>query len=383
MNKSGIQFDLAITSLAINDTFVAKKVLEIESEIDKLSDQLLMHTALGIRSPRDAEDYLSLFHIATAVGTMSDVAGNIAEIVVSGRNPFSKRNTMFLFMHEFIDAVKISENSPLVGSEEKDLDVQEIMGIDIMALRRGEKISLEHNIPFQPGDVLYLRGPLPNVIIFAELARGHLSSLEEARKLLAESEIEEPDESDLRPFEAKLLRMLDFASLMLDLSFLVHIESGDVYKKAVMSFEELIDRTLVEYNKDLMEAFKKGEISEDDAVGLLKLGHELEIMADAANHLAFGASKRKAMGRELLKDIIGETEEPISLIPIMPGSPFVGKTIRNAELETEVSGEVFDVIALRRKGRVIPFPDEDTILRAGDMLIIKTYQETDEEEEHD
>ena len=340
-----------------------------------------MHTALGIRSPRDAEDYLSLFHIATAVGTMSDVAGNIAEIVVSGKNPFSKRNTMFLFMHEFIDAVKINENSPLIGSEEKDLDIQEVMGIDIMALRRGEKVLLGHDVPFEVGDVLYLRGPLPNVIIFAELARGHLKSLEEARKLLSESEIEEPDESDLKPYEAKLLRMIDFASLMLDLSFLVHIEAGDVYKKAVMSFEELIDRTLAEFNKDLMVSFKEGNVSEDDIVSLLKLGHELEIMADAANHLAFGAGKRKLRGRDLLRDIIGESEEPISLIPVVLGSPFVGKTIRDAELETEVSGEVFDVIALRRKGRVIPFPDEDIVLRPGDMLIIKMYQETEEEEE--
>ncbi len=380
MSRSSIQFDLAIASLATNDDFLARRVVEMEASIDNLTNQLLMHTALGIRSPKDAEELLPLFHVSRAVGAMSDVAGNISEIVLAGNNPFKERNTIFLFMHEFLDAVPVNETSCIVGSQEKDLDLQETLGIDIVAIRRDDQLLLGHAVDFKNDDIIYIRGPLPNVIVFSELVRGHLSSLEEAKKLLSSLQLEEPQD-DLRSYEAKLLRLIDFASLMLDLSFLVHLDPAREYRSAITAFEDLVDRTLREYYKDLLEAYAEKIISESESVGLLKLGTELEMMADYAFQLAFGPHKKKGSGELLLQDIMEGTSEGVEVIPISINSPYVNKSIREAELETEISGEVFNVIALRRKGKIVPFPDEDIRLKPGDILIIKVYHDEEISEE--
>ena len=39
------------------------------------------------------------------------------------------------------------------------------------------------------------------------------------------------------------------------------------------------------------------------------------------------------------------------------------------------------MIALRRKGKIVPFPDEDIRLKPGDILIIKVYHDEEISEE--
>ncbi|MCE7737730.1 MAG: hypothetical protein GPJ54_22755 [Candidatus Heimdallarchaeota archaeon] len=66
------------------------------------------------------------------------------------------------------------------------------------------------------------------------------------------------------------------------------------------------------------------------------------------------------------------------IIKIRPNSPYVGKSVWDAEVEIKFSGEVFDVIAIRRRKELIPYPDENEKLQIGDIIIVKSYNEESE-----
>ena len=75
--------------------------------------------------------------------------------------------------------------------------------------------------------------------------------------------------------------------------------------------------------------------------------------------------------------------EQIETIKINYGSPYINKSVWDAEVEIKFSGEVFDVIAIRRKKKLIPYPDESEKLQIGDILIVKTYNEDGEIQENE
>ena len=184
---ASLQLDLALASISINDTILAKYVLEMEKEVDETANQLFIHTMLSARRPKEAQDNLIFIHIGNLVNVISDIAGNIAEIVIEGINPFKDRNNLFLYMHEFVDTAVVGSKSILIGKMEEDLHIQQLLGIDIMAIKRNNEILLGYQHELEANDVIYLRGPSANVAIFSELVRGHIKDYNVAEKLLKQS----------------------------------------------------------------------------------------------------------------------------------------------------------------------------------------------------
>ena len=382
MNKASLQLDLAIASLATNDVLLAERVLDIEEELDELVNQLYIHAALSARSPKEASDILIYFHIGNATNTISDIAGNIAELVIERINPFKGRNTIFLFMHEFIDSVKITTNSILTGKNEEDLMLQDIFGIDIMAIKREDKILLGFKHTLEPNDILFLRGSSTNVPIFSELARGHINDMGLARAMLNVAKIEE-SQNNLFPHEEKFIKMLNSAMLIIDLGFLTHINTENTLLDTIQRSENFVDSLHKDIIKDVLKASHELKISEIEALGMLKLASEIEMLADAGYYLAFGVDSTGESKLNLLKKVMEDTEESFEINPIIANSPYVGKTIHEAELETKLSEAVFDVEVLKRRNEIIQFPKDDIVLKTGDILFVKYYNNAEEFKEED
>ena len=382
MNKASLQLDLAIASLATNDALLAERVLDIEEELDELVNQLYVHAALSARSPKEANNILIYFHIGNSTNTISDIAANIAELVIEKINPFKERNTIFLFMHEFIDSVKISANSILIGKNEEDLMLQDIFGIDIMAIKREDKILLGFKHTIELDDILFLRGSSTNVPIFSELARGHINDFETARKLLSIAKVEEI-QNNLLPHEEKFIKMLNSAMLIIDLGFLTHINTESALLETIRRSENFVDSLHKDIIKDILMASRDKKLSEIEALGMIKLSSEVEMLADAGYYLAFGVESTGESKLNLLKKVMEETEESFEIIPITANSPYLGKTVHEAELETEFSEAVFDVEVLKRRNEIIQFPKDDIILKTGDILFVKYYNNAEEFEEEE
>ena len=391
-SKTNLQLDLALASISINDVVLAKYVLEMEKEVDEIANQLFIHTMLSARRPKEAQDNLVFIHIGNLVNVISDISGNIAEIVIDGTNPFKDRNNLFLYMHEFVDKAVVAPESIVIGNKEEDLHIQQLFGIDIMAIKRKDEILLGYQHEIEAEDVLYLRGPSANVAIFSELVRGHIKEYKIAEKMLKHSIIMQ-NPIELRPYEQKLLKIINLTTLMIDLGFLVQMNPPLGIRSTLQEYEKQIDDLLKEFQKDLLKNNKEGALNENELLGLFKLSSEFEMCSDAIINVGLGLRTERSYTQTVLKEALSTAEDDINLIVIKNNSPYLGKSVREAENETEFSGEVFDIELIKRKNTIIPFPPDNTKIELGDMLVIKSYhnsegleedeEDEEEEEEHE
>ena len=381
-SKTSLQFDLALAAVSISDTVLAKHVLNMEHEIDETINQLFIHTMLSARKPKDASDNLLFIHVGNLVNFISDVSSNVAEIVLEGINPFKDRNNLFLYMHEFIDKAQVSENSVLIGKTEEDLQIQQMIGIDIMAIKRGEEILLGSQHTIETNDLLYLRGPSSNVAIFSELVRGRIIDLKLAENMLKHSVmLESPIQ--LRPYEQKLLKIINLTSLMIDLGFLVQMNPPLGIRETLKEYEIQIDELLKAVQRDILKSFQKDEITENEALGLMKLSSEFEMCSDAILTMGLGTRLDKSSMQNVIKEALSTAEDDINMIVVSQKSPYLGKTVHEVEMETEFSGEVFDIELIKRKNKIIPYPPENTKIELDDMIVIKSYHNSEDREEDD
>ncbi|MFV2014731.1 MAG: potassium channel family protein, partial [Candidatus Heimdallarchaeota archaeon] len=172
MNLAILQFDLAFAAVAMNDKQLAEKVLEMEEELDEIIQNLYQHTALSIRSHKDAEDLNLYFHLGSALNTISDASANIAEIVTQNINSFIGNDALIDALHDTVDAVGIDSTSKFFNQCEKDLDLKEKLGVDIMALKRGNDIIFGNEEKYLDNDIVYLRGPNPAIEIVKQYNLG-------------------------------------------------------------------------------------------------------------------------------------------------------------------------------------------------------------------
>lgn len=384
-SKTSLQFDLALAAVSISDVVLAKHVLNMEHEIDDTLNQLFIHTILSARKPKEATDNLLFIHVGNLVNFISDVSSNVAEIVLEGINPFKDRNNLFLYMHEFVDKAIVGNQSVLIGKTEEDLQVQQMIGIDIMAIKRGDIILLGSQHVLEKNDTLYLRGPSTNVTIFGEVVRGHITDLTVAENMLKHSVVlESPIE--LRSYELKLLKIINLTSLMIDLGFLVQMNPPLGIRDTLRDYEGQIDELLKGVQRDILKSFQQSEISENEALGLMKLSTEFENCSDAILTMGAGTRHDKSYMQTVMKEALSTAEDDINLITVGNNSPYLGKTVRAVEQETEVSGEVFDIELIKRKNKIIPYPPENTKIELGDLIVIKSYhnsEELDEDEDED
>ncbi len=380
ISKTKIQFDLAIAALIHNDISLANYIFEMEKEIAILTEDIFIYNSLGIRSPNDAKDLLPYFFIAKSINDISKQSANLAEIVTQSKNPLNETSKLKQSIKEFVDRIEIPSSSPLIGKNEDFLDLQERLGIDIMALKRSNQIFLGNDYEFQGYDVLYLRGPKTNVKIFQLFLEGKINSIEEVR-----SELQEPNDEqviDLNPIEKTLGRLINFTSLIIDLGLYVQINHEKSYYKAINDFENLIDRGFLELSNHVLDYYKNEKLRKPESYAFLRMGMELEILADSIFGLALRTNKNRVLeALDLMDDVLEESEEDIDVIVIDQLSPYLNKSIWEAEIETQYSGNVFDVLTLTRKGKVIPYPDSSTRLQSGDSLMIKIYNDSYELDE--
>ena len=380
MNLAILQFDLAFAAVAMNDKALGKKVLDMEKEVDEIVQSMFRHTALSIRSHKDAEELNLYFHLGSALNTISDASANIAEIVTENINSFIDNDDLIDALHDTVDAIPVDPNSKFFNQTEKNLDLKEKLGVDIMALKRGDDIIFGNEETYLENDVLYIRGANPAIEIVKDLNSGKIPDIKSARQILIDYKPHKV-KKELPALEQKLVRIINNTNLMIDLALIYQIEANEVYLKTLDNFENIQDNLLLGLYNDLLEAYKNDEISKPRSFAYHTIGSEMEIISDAVLFLASRKKGKNPWRGSMIKKIIDESMEQIETIKIEADSPYLNKSVWDAEVEIKFSGEVFDVIAIRRKKKLIPYPDESEKLQIGDILIVKTYNEDSEIEE--
>ncbi|MHA2362867.1 MAG: potassium channel family protein [Candidatus Hodarchaeales archaeon] len=376
-NICSLILDLAYSTVIFQSPKLQKEVYRLEVELDSLVMQLEIQIMLATRDLEDAEANISFLRIGQALNRISDAAADIASIFSLNKAGLPEIvRTVIEQSDEPISRIRIRPECWL-GLFYKGIDqLEEFFGLDLMALHR-DKWIFSRELPkvktLMTQDRLIVRGPLNALNVLKKTARGHLLSEDEILSQLEEKVIEIPiikfDSPLERKIVQKLLKLKDKSELSINLAFSALLLNDKQLANEVMRLEKELDH--LDRSLGLQALTLKSEtIEQQERIwNLIRLSKALEEIADAGSWL-IEPFRLDVELHPLLKDIVQEPDEKISLYEVSEDSEAVNTTIN--EFELAVLG--MWVVAVHRVEKGYLFdPPENYKIKANDTLIIRAY----------
>ena len=164
-----------------------------------------------------------------------------------------------------------------------------------------------------------------------------------------------------------VLEIKDKSELMVDLAYSSLLYDNKIIAKEVYDLENLIDSLFQKIQKDSLEEVKKGKLSVNSALTLMRLAQAGEEIADAAQEIV-DVELRDVELHPILKLSVRESDEILTKIQVNSNSILCGKTLGKLKLGSETG---MMVIAMRHKNRWLYGPDKNTRIDKDDILFAK------------
>ncbi|HEC96315.1 MAG TPA: hypothetical protein ENI59_01385 [Euryarchaeota archaeon] len=160
--------------------------------------------------------------------------------------------------------------------------------------------------------------------------------------------------------------------LIVDLAYSALIYKAEEIIPEIFNLEDYIDSGFRELFERLLEEYKTGRISRDEAYAYMTFARSLEEIADSAYILA----KNLLHGYKphpIIKTIIEESETSLTVLYVPIGSKAVNKSIGEI---IEKYGKGVEIIAVKTGEHWIYKPDDKFTIREGSFLIVKGSEES-------
>jgi uncharacterized protein with PhoU and TrkA domain len=134
---SEAMIDLVQYAFIYNNEEIADHVLEMEARLDKvhLNFQLAV---LKLKGERPAEGVLGLIHLALAAEQLADAAGKMATWVKRGLSAHPITRIALEEAEETVVSAEIKDASILVGKSLGEIGLEDDIGMQVIAIKRGE-----------------------------------------------------------------------------------------------------------------------------------------------------------------------------------------------------------------------------------------------------
>ncbi len=166
--------------------------------------------------------------------------------------------------------------------------------------------------------------------------------------------------------EEILLEMKNLSELMVDLAYSALLYNNREIAEEVNHLEDRVDEL---HESLLMQTLR--EVEErgcvEKALIMLRISRSIEVIADSAKTIA-DVVLRDVEPHEVIRESIRESEITITLGRVTPTSILANRTLGDLNLASETG---MWVIAIKRGRRWIFGPNENTLIRPGDLLIAK------------
>ncbi|RLG94461.1 potassium channel protein [Candidatus Bathyarchaeota archaeon] len=178
---SELMIDLAYSSALFNNAELARDVLELERKVDNLALLLKMNVMIAARDAEDAKDLLGVSLVSSAADKISDAAADIAYLVLHGIGIHPAVREAFKRVEEQLGRFVVKRDSILSGKSLKELRLASRIGVDIIAIRRGNDwiIDPKGGDKILEGDILIARGAPSGIEELGRLAEGISRRLED------------------------------------------------------------------------------------------------------------------------------------------------------------------------------------------------------------
>jgi uncharacterized protein with PhoU and TrkA domain len=176
---SELMIDLAYSAALFNNKALAEEVIQLEKRMDDLVYVLSMNLMLAARDKNDAETLAGVSKIGNLTNNISDAAADIAGLVLNdiGVHPIVRE--VFKRAEEHLARMLIAENSWITGKTIYDLGLAAEVGVDIIAIRRGEHWFINPDKELlMPKDVILARGTASGLEKLKRIAAGEAESFD-------------------------------------------------------------------------------------------------------------------------------------------------------------------------------------------------------------
>ena len=367
-NTSELMVDLAYAALFYNSEDFSEEVFRLEELLNDLVFDMRTLAILAARSPADSEQMAGILQVVQDIEKIGNAAYDIAKIVVKKLGIPPELLQDLPAAEEITSRVRIEPESTLDGRSLEELDLPVETGMRPIAVRSGSDWNYdpEPEDVLREGDVLFLQGPPEGVAEIWELA-GAAPPIP-ADEILEESQGEAAgDGEDLSELERAvdiLIEMKNLSEVAVGLAYsaLLYYDAG--LAREVVAIEDEMDE--MRYRIERWVLLSARHIEDPSRLrGILHLATASEAIADCAQEMVWIVEKGEEV-HPVLSAAVGESDEVVLKLTVVPGSPADGRTLGSLHLETETG---MYVLAINRGGRWTYRPRDTYALKGGDSLL--------------
>ena len=173
-DTSELVIDLAYASILFDSENMANQVQSLEEKMDKLLYHIRLNALMAARSVEDAEQLAGILQVANAAESISNAAGDIADIINTDKKHRAFLSRILADADEKTAIATIKPDSSLAGKSIKELGVESETGARIIAVRRprGWVYDPDDHFILSEGDQLVLIGVEDGYRYIQECAEG-------------------------------------------------------------------------------------------------------------------------------------------------------------------------------------------------------------------
>ena len=359
-NTSELMVDLAYAALFYNSEDFSEEVFRLEERLNDLVYDMRSLAILAARSPADSEQMAGILQVVQDIEKIGNAAYDIAKIVVKKLGIPPELLQDLPAAEEITSRVSIKPESTLDGRSLEELDLPVETGMRPIAVRSG----LEWNYDPDPedvlraGDVLFLQGPPEGVAEIRRLAG------EEPLVAADGTPVNGENLSELERAVDILIEMKNLSEVAVGLAYsaLLYYDAG--LAREVVAIEDEMDEMRYRLERWVLLAARRVEDA-SRLRGVLHLATASEAIADCAMEMVWIVEKGEEV-HPVLSAAVGESDEIVLKLTVVPGSPADGRTLKALHLETETG---MYALAVNRGGRWTYRPRDTYALQGGDSLL--------------
>ncbi len=358
-NTSELMVDLAYAALFYDSEDFSEEVFRLEERLNDLVFDMRTLAILAARSPSDSEQMAGILQVVQDIEKIGNAAYDIARIVVKKLGIPPELLQDLPAAEEITNRVRVEAESTLDGRSLGELDLPVETGMRPIAMRCGPEWHFDPDPEdvLREGDVLFLQGPPEGV---AEIRR-----LAGAPPLAPENGV--PADGDLSELERAvdiLIEMKNLSEVAVGLAYsaLLYYDAG--LAREVVAIEDEMDEMRYRIERWVLLAARHIE-DPPRLRGMLHLATASEAIADCAQEMVWIVEKGEEV-HPVLSAAVGESDEVVLKLRVIPGSPADGRTLEALRLETETG---MYALAVNRGGRWTYRPRDTYVLQGGDSLL--------------
>ena len=360
-NTSELMVDLAYAALFYNSEDFSEEVFRLEERLNDLVYDMRSLAILAARSPADAEQMTGILQVVQDIEKIGNAAYDIAKIVVKKLGIPPELLQDLPDAEEITSRVTIHPESTLDGRSLEELDLPVETGMRPFAVRSGLEwhYDPEPEDVLRAGDVLFLQGPPEGVAEIRRLAG------EEPLIAADGTPVSGENLSELERAVDILIEMKNLSEVAVGLAYsaLLYYDAG--LAREVVAIEDEMDEMRYRIERWVLLAARHME-DPSRLRGMLHLATASEAIADCAMEMVWIVEKGEEV-HPVLSAAVGESDEIVLKLTVVPGSPADGRTLKALRLETETG---MHALAVNRGGRWTYRPRDTYTLQGGDSLLV-------------